>query len=41
MTPKIWAGVLTGLFLLVAAYFFGPGEAVTLFQSLTGLGETP
>ncbi len=41
MKPKIWAGVLAGLFLLLAATLFGPEQAVTLLQSLTGRGETP
>lgn len=41
MKAAIPAGVLAGLFLLLAAYLFGPEAAVTLFQTLTGLGETP
>jgi len=41
MKATTLAGVLAGLFLLSAAYLFGPEAAVTLFQSLTGLGETP
>jgi hypothetical protein len=41
MKPAILTGLLAGLFLLVAAYLFGPEDAVTLFRSLTGLGEAP
>lgn len=41
MKPTILAGIAAGLFLLVAATLFGPEAATALFQSLTGIGETP